>query len=197
MPEEQNLTGKFLIAMPGMGDARFQRSVILICAHSAESAMGLVLNRPMPELGFPKLMEQLGIEVTGTLPVIPIHFGGPVEPSRGFVLHRVAADAAEPEGQLRISPTLALTTTRNILEDIAQGQGPDTAILSLGYAGWGPGQLEAEMLANGWLVGDPETGGDGLADEIIFGADNDSKWPQALRRQGIDPRLLSGSAGHA
>lgn len=193
MDDHQDLTGRILIAMPSMSDPRFERSVVLICEHSEKGAMGLVLNRPLPELGFEGLMEQLGIEGDGDPHSIPVHFGGPVEPGRGFVLFRVAAEIEEADGQMRISSTLAMSTTRDILEDIVQGRGPEHAVLSLGYAGWAPGQLEAEMLANGWLSG---IDGDQAAD-IIFGTDNELKWPRALERQGVDPRLLSSSAGHA
>lgn len=186
----RNLTGKILIAMPGMSDPRFRRSVVLICAHSEEGAMGLVLNRPLPEIAFGDLLEQLGIEADDGLRRVEVRFGGPVEPGRGFVLHRVPEHGDDPEGRLRIGRALAMTTTRDILEDLAHGEGPEAAVLSLGYAGWGPGQLEDEMLANGWLTGDG-------ADELIFGGDHEAKWPAALRAQGIDPSLLSAAAGRA
>lgn len=186
----QNLTGKVLIAMPGMRDPRFARSVVLICAHSDDGAMGLVLNQPMPEVGFADLLDQLGIEADDRSRKIEVRFGGPVEPGRGFVLHNVPEHSDDPEGRLRISQAVAMTTTRDILEDLAHGQGPESAVLVLGYAGWGPGQLEAEMLANGWLTGDG-------ADDLIFGADNDGKWQAALKAQGIDPSVLSAAAGRA
>ncbi|MFV0384322.1 YqgE/AlgH family protein [Paracoccus sp. (in: a-proteobacteria)] len=186
----QNLTGKVLIAMPGMRDPRFARSVVLICAHSDDGAMGLVLNQPMPEVGFADLLDQLGIEADDRSRKIEVRFGGPVEPGRGFVLHNVPEHGDDPEGRLRISQAVAMTTTRDILEDLAHGQGPESAVLVLGYAGWGPGQLEAEMLANGWLTGDG-------ADDLIFGADNDGKWQAALKAQGIDPSVLSAAAGRA
>jgi putative transcriptional regulator len=189
-PFQGNLTGKILIAMPGMSDPRFQRSVILVCTHSDEGAMGLVLNHPLPEIDFGDLLEQLGIEADDEARQIEVRFGGPVEPGRGFVLHKVPEHGEDPEGRLRIGQALAMTTTRDILEDLAHGQGPEAAVLALGYAGWGPGQLEREMLANGWLTGD---GGD----ELIFGARHQAKWQEALRAQGIDPSLLSGAAGRA
>lgn len=185
-----NLTGKILIAMPGMSDPRFDRSVVLVCAHSDEGAMGLVLNRPLPEIGFDDLLEQLGIEADDDARRIEVRFGGPVEPGRGFVLHKVAEHGDDPEGRMRIGQSLAMTTTRDILVEMAQGQGPDPAVLALGYAGWGPGQLETEMLANGWLTGEG-------ADELIFDASHGDKWQRALRAQGIDPSLLSAAAGHA
>ena len=189
-PGEANLTGKVLIAMPGMADPRFQRSVVLVCAHSEEGAMGLVLNRPLPEIGFGDLLEQLGIEADEDARPIEVRFGGPVEPGRGFVLHKVPEHGNDPEGRLRIGGAIAMTTTRDILEDLAHGQGPESAVLALGYAGWGPGQLEDEMLQNGWLTGEGR-------EDLIFGADHDGKWQSALCAQGIDPSLLSAAAGRA
>ena len=174
--DHSNLTGKILIAMPGMADPRFERSVVLICAHTDEGAMGLVLNRPLPEIDFGDLLEQLGISTDASARRIEVRFGGPVEPGRGFVLHNVPEHGDDPEGRLRIG--------------LANGQGPDSAVLALGYAGWGPGQLEDEMLQNGWLTGDG-------ADELIFSAAHSDKWQAALRAQGIDPSLLSAAAGRA
>ncbi|MDO5370821.1 YqgE/AlgH family protein [Paracoccus sp. (in: a-proteobacteria)] len=186
-----NLTGKVLIAMPGMTDPRFAHSVVLICAHGDEGAMGIVLNKPLPGIGFSDLLGQLGIDSKGTAPAVPVHFGGPVEPGRGFVLHPLPADDSEDEGMLRIGGLrLGLTTTRNILEDIASGRGPDRAVLSLGYAGWDAGQLETEMMANGWLTAE-------AGDDLIFGTDNAQKWQAALRSLGVDPLALSTAAGHA
>lgn len=190
MDKKTGLTGKILIAMPGMSDPRFRHSVVLVCSHSEQGAMGLVVNRPLPELDFAELLEQLGIEAEAGARHVPVHFGGPVEPGRGFVLHHTPAGDEDHEGRLQITEHLAMTTTRDVLEDLAHGGGPEPAILSLGYAGWGPGQLESEMLANGWLTGE---GGE----EIIFGTENDGKWAAALRRQGIDPSMLSSAAGRA
>lgn len=190
MDPSSNLTGKLLIAMPGMLDPRFEHSVILICAHSDEGAMGLVINRALPEIRFPQLLEQLGIGPGDEARDIPVRFGGPVEPGRGFVLHRAEPLGDDPEGTIRIDEELVMTTTRNILEDFAAGLGPTPAVLSLGYAGWGPGQLDNEILQNGWLTSD-------RGEDIVFGPDNDAKWMLALRDMGIDPLLLSPSAGHA
>ncbi|MFC0342389.1 YqgE/AlgH family protein [Paracoccus niistensis] len=178
--------------MPGMSDPRFSHSVVLICAHGDEGAMGIVLNKPLPGVGFADLLGQLGIDAEGRAPAVPVHFGGPVEPGRGFVLHPLPEGAeGEDEGVLRIPGLrLGMTTTRNILEDIASGRGPDRAVLSLGYAGWDAGQLEAEVLANGWLVAE-------AGDELIFGTDNARKWHQALKSLGVDPLALSTAAGHA
>ncbi len=188
--DQTNLTGKILIAMPGMADPRFERSVVLICAHTDEGAMGLVLNRPLPEIDFGDLLEQLGIATDASARRIEVRFGGPVEPGRGFVLHNVPEHGDDPEGRLRIGRTLAMTTTRDILEDLAHGRGPASAVLALGYAGWGPGQLEDEMLHNGWLTGEG-------AEDLIFSAAHSDKWQAALRAQGIDPSLLSAAAGRA
>lgn len=190
MDTEANLTGKMLIAMPGMRDPRFEQSVILICAHSDDGAMGIVVNRPMPEIGFSELLEQLDIDASDALIELPVGFGGPVEPGRGFVLHRVPHDTDAGDRRIRIAKDLAMSTTRDILEDYAQGRGLRPAMLALGYAGWGPGQLDSEILDNGWLT--TERG-----DDIIFGADNAGKWRAALKSLGIDPLTLSSEAGHA
>lgn len=191
MKTQDNLTGQILIAMPSMPDPRFARSVILICEHSETGALGLILNRPLPDIKFDDLLSQLDIETTGVASTLPVHFGGPVEPARGFVLHRsteVAGTATE--GRLDITADLAMTATRDILSSLAQGNGPSEAFLALGYSGWGAGQLEAELSANGWLTGK-------ASDALIFGRDNEKKWAEALQNQGIDPSLLSGAAGRA
>lgn len=191
MKNDDSLTGKILIAMPGMTDPRFNRSVVLVCAHGDEGAMGLVVNRPLDELRFPDLLTQLGIDSTADMRQVPVHFGGPVEPGRGFVLHRAIGGEDDVEGRMRIGNSdFAMTSTRDILEDLARGQGPVQAVLSLGYAGWGPGQLEAEMLSNGWLTAE-------AGDEALFGEDNGNKWQTALKSLGIDPVMLSSAAGHA
>ena len=185
-----NLTGKMLIAMPGMRDPRFEHSVILICAHSDDGAMGIVVNRPMSEIGFSDLLEQLDIDVSDDVIEIPVGFGGPVEPGRGFVLHRVPHNLEIGDKRIRIAEDLAMSTTRDILEDYAQGRGRRPAMLALGYAGWGPGPLDSEILDNGWLTSE-------RGDDIIFGDDNPGKWRAALKSLGIDPLTLSSEAGHA
>lgn len=190
MTQHNDLTGKLLIAMPGMRDPRFERSVILICAYSADGAMGLVVNRPMPEMRFPQLLEQIGIDPGAGTRDIPVGVGGPVEPGRGFVLHHAPEKRDDEGGTIYIDDHLAMTTTRDILEDFAMGLGPQPALLALGYAGWGPGQLDDEILQNGWLTADS-------GDEIIFGEDHDGKWTAALRAMGVDPLVLSAAAGHA
>ncbi len=181
------MVGKMLIAMPGMGDARFGKSVVYICAHSPEGAMGLIVNKPAPELRFADLLEQLSIPKGGEADAV-IHFGGPVETARGFVLHSAEYDLED--ATLAVDARFAMTASRDILRDMAQGQGPAQALLALGYAGWGAGQLEAELQQNGWLVADA------LAD-IVFAPDSDGKWNAALKSLGVDPRMLSAGGGRA
>lgn len=181
------LTGQLLIAMPNMRDPRFARSVIYVCAHNADGAMGLVVNRLVGSVTFPDLLEQLGIEGGTTCEEIRVHFGGPVESGRGFVLH--SGDYSH-DSTLQVDKETALTATVDILSDIAQGRGPQRSLLALGYAGWGPGQLDSEFQANGWLSV--------AADEaLIFDDDLDSKWERAIGKLGIDVSSLSGEAGHA
>jgi putative transcriptional regulator len=182
------LTGKLLIAMPGMGDPRFEYSVIYMCAHSDDGAMGLIVNKPAPEVRFSDLLEQLGISADPGLRDIRVHFGGPVENGRGFVLH--SAEYASGKGTLRVDENRSMTATLDVLEDIARGRGPAASMLALGYAGWGPGQLEAEIACNGWLTCDPR-------DEIVFGRANEHKWKAALKVLGIDPLTLSAQSGRA
>ncbi|MEX1660093.1 YqgE/AlgH family protein [uncultured Thioclava sp.] len=185
-----DLTGKLLIAMPGMGDPRFEHAVVAICAHSPEGAMGLIVNKPLPSPDLPELLQNLGITPANSDHAIhaPILFGGPVETGRGFVLH--SPDWGTPEGQMRISDRLRMTGTRDILEDIAAGCGPDRALMALGYAGWGPGQLEAEILDNGWLTSEGDA-------DLALDDEYATKWTRALAAIGVDPRTLSAAAGHA
>ena len=181
------LTGQLLIAMPNMRDPRFARSVIYVCAHNADGAMGLVVNRLVGSVTFPDLLEQLSIEGGTASKEIRVHFGGPVESGRGFVLH--SGDYSH-DSTLQVDEKMALTATVDILTDIAQGRGPRCSLLALGYAGWGPGQLDSEFQANGWLsVAADET--------LIFDDDLDSKWERAIGKLGIDVSSLSGEAGHA
>lgn len=184
-----NLTGKLLIAMPGIGDPRFEHSVIFLCSHSAEGAMGLIINKVAPEVQLGNLLEQLDIEVAqDEFAQLPIRFGGPVETQRGFVLH--SQDYESSVSSLAVSPGYGMTATLDILEDIAQGRGPDKTLVMLGYAGWGPEQLEGEIIANGWLTTDS-------TDELIFDTADQDKWGAALGSLGIDPLSLSASAGTA
>jgi putative transcriptional regulator len=184
-----DLSGQILIAMPGMGDPRFDRSVVLLCAHSAEGAMGLIVNKPLEELSFSGLLDQLKIPRAQSGRDIRVHFGGPVERGRGFVLH--SADwKREGEGTMKVPGGLEMTATVNILEALAKGGGPGKALLALGYSGWGPGQLEAEIARNDWLTCDAPEG-------LVFGQDDRVKWSAALRGMGIDPLTLSAAAGRA
>lgn len=189
------LEGQLLIAMPTMGDTRFERAVIFMCAHSEEGAMGIVLNQPADEVSFSDLLVQLDIVPEGE-PIrlavpegdLPVHKGGPVETGRGFVLH--SGDYFISDSTLAIDSDICLTATVEILKAIAEGRGPRRALLALGYAGWAPGQLEAEIQRNGWLTcpADPR---------IVFEPDLEEKYDLALKKMGIDPRLLSGQAGTA
>jgi len=181
------LTGQLLIAMPAMPDPRFAQSVIYICSHGPNGAMGLIVNRLFGEADFPMLLEQLEIKTAGDLPDLPVHFGGPVEVGRGFVLH--STDYMR-EGTIRIDDHISLSATIEVLQAIANGEGPDQMMLALGYAGWGAGQLEEEMKANGWLTSAAD-------DDLLFGPDLETKWARSLAKIGISPLMLSGEAGHA
>jgi putative transcriptional regulator len=189
------LDGQSLIAMPAMGDPRFARSVIYLCAHSADGAMGIIINQRAPNISFTELLEQLNIvpaedriSLPSALHAMAVHLGGPVETGRGFVLH--SADYFKAESTLPIDESVCLTATIDILRDIAKGTGPDKALLALGYAGWAPGQLENEIQANGWLncPADPV---------LIFDPEVDRKYLRALNKIGIDPVRLVNDAGHA
>jgi len=182
------LAGQLLVAMPGMLDPRFAKTVIYMCAHNADGAMGLVVNKLIESLSFPDLLAQLGIESVGIGDQIKIHFGGPVESSRGFVLH---SPDYRRDATLIVDESVALTATVDILKAIAVGRGPRHSLLALGYAGWGPGQLDEEIKANGWL----HVAAD---DDLVFsGVGVEDKWEKAMAKLGIDPRMLSDSAGHA
>lgn len=179
--------GQMLVAMPQMGDPRFARSVIYLCAHSAEGAMGLVVNKLIDSVTFPDLLRQLNIDTDAPDEQIRVHFGGPVESGRGFVLH---SDDYVREATLVIRDGVALTATVDVLRALAGGDGPQRSLLALGYAGWAPGQLDAEIHANGWLNVPAD-------DELIFGLDLDAKWEQAINKLGVDFSMLSGTAGRA
>lgn len=182
------LAGKLLVAMPGMGDPRFEHSVILMCAHSETGAMGLIVNKPAADLKFAQLLDQLKIPKGEMARDIRVHFGGPVDHARGFVLH--SSDYAGRESTMKIGADFAMTTTLDILHQLARGAGPERSMLALGYAGWGPGQLESEILANGWLTCE-------ASDDLVFGAPDAQKWTGALRSIGVDPLSLSSVAGRA
>ena len=181
------LTGQLLIAMPQMTDPRFERTVIYICAHTADGAMGLVVNREIEALTFPDLLNQLSIDAEVIDDKIQVLFGGPVETGRGFVLH--SSDYVQNTTML-VDKRVGLTATMEVLKDIASGNGPKLNILALGYAGWGPGQLDAEIHANGWLSVPADDG-------LLFDQDLDNKWERALAKIGVDFSMLSGEAGHA
>jgi len=192
---EGYLDGQLLVAMPGMADDRFSRTVIYLCAHSPEGAMGIVVNKPASDLSFPDLLVQLDIIPATDLIQLPqragtvqVLMGGPVETSRGFVLH--SPDFFIDESTLPIDDGVCLTATIDILRAIAKGQGPANAVLALGYAGWGAGQLETEIQQNGWLSCPADA-------SIIFDTAADHRYEMALRRIGVDPGMLSMEAGHA
>lgn len=189
------LNGKVLVAMPGIGDPRFERAVIYLCAHSADGAMGLVINRVSNQITFPALLEKLGIiSATSRIELYPdvarktVQSGGPVEAGRGFVLH--TTDYFSRETTLSISHDVGLTTTMDVLRAIANGRGPRKSLMAFGYSGWGPGQLEDEIGNNGWLHCDAD-------ESLLFDLDFAERYAAAMQRIGIDPRMLSSDAGHA
>jgi putative transcriptional regulator len=193
--ENGYLEGQMLVAMPSMQDKRFEKSVIYLCAHSDEGAMGIVVNRVAELIDFSELLEQLNLE-TGKDPIEidgvenppQVLRGGPVEPGRGFVLH--SGDYFTADSTLPIAENICLTATLDILKAIAKGAGPESSILALGYSGWAPGQLEEEIQMNGWLNCPADQ-------DLIFGRDLDSKYSLALAKIGVDPHQLSSDAGHA
>jgi len=189
------LDGQVLIAMPGMSDERFARTLIYLCAHSADGAMGIVLNQIVSHVSFPELLVQLDvipasrqIRLPSPARAMRVHRGGPVETGRGFVLH--SADYHIENSTLPIDDDVCLTATLEILKAIADGQGPEQALLALGYAGWAPGQLESEIQHNGWLTVPAD-------DELIFGLDIEQKYESAFRKLGVHPGRLSPDIGHA
>lgn len=188
MSSTESLEGKILIAMPGMGDPRFEKAVIFMCAHSDDGALGLIVNKPAPDLRFASLLKQLGIEAGDPARDIRVHVGGPVENGRGFVLH--SGEYLSDSSTLKVNDSFGMTATLGVLEQIAKGGGPDLALLALGYSGWGPGQLESEILQNGWLTCDADP-------DLVFGSNDAGKWSAALKSLGVDPLTLSSSAGHA
>ncbi len=185
---KMDLSGKLLIAMPGMGDPRFEHSVVFMCAHSPEGAMGLIVNKPAPDVSLGDILTQLDIEPIGTSHTAHVFFGGPVEGARGFILHSGEYD--NDASTLKVNDAFSMTATRDILEAMANDEGPENTLAALGYAGWSPGQLEAEIQQNAWLTCDAEQA-------IVFSDDSDGKWKAALAKLGIDPLLLSAEGGHA
>lgn len=194
-PARGFLDGQMLVAMPSMSDERFARAVIYVCAHSTEGAMGIIVNQQVADVDFPDLLVQLNvipdsdrIELPRRAEGVKVLKGGPVETGRGFVLH--SSDYFIENSTLPIDEGVCLTATLDILKAIARGEGPASAVLALGYAGWAPGQLEQEIQDNGWLHCTADS-------DLIFGADIDTKYDRALRKIGIDPGMLSSEAGHA
>lgn len=193
--ERGSLHGRMLLAMPGMRDPRFERSVILICAHSNDGAMGLRVDKLAEDISFPELLKQLEV-LPGdhdrlkdpSLEGIQVHAGGPVETGRGFVLH--SPDYHNDNSTLSIDDSVSLTATLDVLKAMATGTGPRTAFMALGYAGWGAGQLESEIQGNGWLHCDPDR-------DLVFGDSLALKYDMALAKIGINPGHLSAEAGHA
>lgn len=188
MAETQDfLTGQLLVAMPGMPDSRFAHSVIFMCMHDDRGAMGIIVNQIVDGLAFETLLEQVGIEDKPSKRQIAVHMGGPVETGRGFVLH---SNDYQLDSTLEVNARVRLTQSIEVLKEISRGGGPRQCLLALGYAGWGPGQLEREIKQNGWLnvIAD---------DELIFSNDIGEKWRKALAKMGIDPTMLSTSAGRA
>ncbi len=188
MEDITNLTGKFLCALPGMGDPRFEKSVIFMCAHNSDGAMGLIVNKPKDDLLVGELLEQAGVDGTTKLADAQVLDGGPVDIDRGFVLH--TADYYNAGTSLRISETLALTSTRDVLEALTSTEAPDLAILAVGYSGWGGGQLEREIAQNAWMVIDAK-------ESLIFEDALNDKWTLALSAIGITPDMLSHFGGSA
>jgi putative transcriptional regulator len=188
------LDGQLLIAMPIMTDRRFAKSVIYLCAHSEDGAMGLIINHRAQHISFPDLLERLGILPKGSEDGIPahildrqVHAGGPVETGRGFVLH--TSDYHASDSTLSIDEDVSLTATVDILKAIAAGAGPQQSMLALGYAGWSAGQLESEIQANGWLHCPADK-------DLLFDTDLENKYSRALAKIGIDPSHLVSEAGH-
>ncbi len=189
IPQEEDhyLTGQLLIAMPGMSDPRFVHSVIYLCAHTQDGAMGLVLNRPLASPSFEDLLKQLEVAPLPPARQIVLCEGGPMDAARGFVLHTTDWSG---DGSLQVDRSVALTASLDVLQAIAAGEGPREGLLALGYASWGAGQLEEEMQANAWLTAPADL-------DLIFDGDHGSKWMRAFASLRVNPALLSGVAGHA
>jgi len=183
-----SLAGKLLIAMPNMGDLRFRRTVIYMCAHSPDGALGLIINKHAGQISFPDLLEQLDMKCAPGTEHIRIQLGGPVETGRGFILH--TDDYFLKGVTMPVREHVGLTTSMDILRDMAEGRGPQKVLVALGYSGWGPGQLEYEIQGNAWLHCNADT-------DLIFSASLEGKWDAALAKLGINPGNLSGTSGRA
>ncbi|MFM7028087.1 MAG: YqgE/AlgH family protein [Chakrabartia sp.] len=186
MTQARFLTGRLLLAMPGIGDPRFEHAVVAMCAHDDQGALGIGIGHILEGIGFHQLLGQLGLDI-GVAPDVPVHFGGPVEPGRGFVLHSTDWGG---EGSLLVAHRWALTSTQDILKAIAAGRGPSRWLVALGYAGWGAGQLDDELHHHGWHVADAD-------DLVVFEAPAQERWTRIFHASGIDPRLLSNASGTA
>jgi putative transcriptional regulator len=182
------LLGKLLVALPGMPDPRFEKTVIFMCAHSDQGAMGLIVNKPFEGLSFREMLAKLDLVVTANTPDPPILFGGPVGTGQGFVLH--TSEYAGGEATMPVTSEISLTATIDILRAIAEGRGPERSLFALGYAGWGPGQIEGELTSNGWITCEADQ-------RIVFGHDCEGKWRAALASLGADITGLSSDAGRA
>jgi putative transcriptional regulator len=187
MAEPHWLTGQLLVAMPSMPDPRFARTVIYVCSHNPGGAMGIVINRLFGEATLPMLLSQLNIPASPGVPEWPVLYGGPVEPARGFVLH---SGEYTREGTMRIDDHVCLSATVEVVRAMAEGNGPERSIMALGYSGWGAGQLDDELKANGWITAPAD-------EDILFDRDLETKWTRALARIGISPTMLSVDIGHA
>lgn len=181
------LTGQLLVAMPGLLDPRFEKTVSLVCSHGPDGAMALVLNRMFGELTFRGLLEQFDLTLSPEVPDRPVFYGGPVDPVRGFVLH---SGEYKRDGTNVITPEISLTATVEILRDMSIGQGPLRSLIALGYAGWSPGQLDGELQSNGWLTAP-------MDEAILFDDNLENKWTRALGKLGVTPSALVGDIGHA
>lgn len=186
--EAESLTGRMIIAMPNIGDPRFERSVIYLFAHQRHGAMGLIVNRVTDDIDFTELLRQLKLDVEEDAQEIAVRFGGPVEVERGFVLH--SPDYHREEATLKVDDEISMTATVDVLRAMAAGRGPKRALFALGYAGWGPGQLENEIRQNGWLHCEADL-------DLVFDEADDTKWTRAMAKIGVDPSLLSSVGGSA
>lgn len=184
----KDLTGNLLVAMPGMGDPRFDQSVVFLCEHSPKGAMGLIINKRASDVALGDVLDQLDVTVTGAAKTAPVYFGGPVEMTRGFVLH--SQDFQSDLQTVNVGTDFAMTVTLDVLEAMGGSAGPARAQMMLGYAGWGPDQLEREISQNGWLLCE-------ATPELVFDAEVSEKWALALASMGLDPLTLSATAGHA
>lgn len=180
------LSGQLLLALPGMSDPRFRRAVIAMCVHDANGALGLGIGHVLGDISFHKLLEQVDID-PGVAPDVPIHWGGPMEPSRGFVLHSTDWGGQDT---ILVGMKWAFTGTLDILRALGEGKGPRQWLVALGYAGWGAGQLDGEMTRHGWLTAK-------AGPEVLFDTNASERWDAALKAGGIDPRLLSPTSGTA